>query len=945
MSKKKCTFTRLGASTLAAAVVVAGLGFGPAAIATPAADNSFPQTMAIPSADQTTNVAAPTVNSAYKYTDASGATKLSYTITGVAGATMQFRFTTGDERLWYSRGTIGAAGTGQSNNEFDPTRKGVEVRLVLNGQNSDNVVVNAADVKDQLPAPTVNSAYKYTDANGDTKYAYTVTGIPGMKVEHGAANAAWQPLGTLDNTGTTTFSGKSGSDTKNWDFRVTNADGTIRSPKTTITPAEVKNQLPAPTVTGAYKYTDADGKTMYSYTVTGAPGASAQLSWDGAGWGSSTIGLIGESGTSTFFTDRGAATGTIWARQGIGSQFSPSYKFDAAVIEQSKIDAGAGTAASVKVGKSASVEAMFKASGQINGATGTVEFTAPAGTTFADAQDTIRGAYQKPGEDWTSASMTLTDGQRSADGTKYTYKFANANTWVLPANSLMRWNITVAAASDAAPGAQTMSTTFSGAVTQGGFAASSSTPVTIEGSSIVDPTGSVSFDADVTKRATVSGTGAAGATITLYKGQTVVGTAPVGTNGQWSTQIAPLGAGSHTIRIAQTGIEGTQEATTTADYGSAVTLTAPATFTEGAMTVTGQSSQGAKVEIVTGGKTVDEFTVTNADGSFSRDLTDVGSGKIALTATADSKGAVTTTASAESTAPITAESVAMASHVKDGTFEPGLVTFAGRSTVGTTVTLNPFGFDDKYAAYNLTTTTDQWGEWTIQRNLSNTPYLLLSFKQTAQAGVTNQVTNYGLKPFQEIGAPGDLQLTNFKAGDFFNPGDQVFSGKATPGATVTLNPFGFDPKYTQYDITTIADAKTGNWEIRRGLAANTLYRELAVKQDPEEPGKVNKIEHITVAAYGWVGSAADLTVTSHADKTFTPGTEQTFTGTATAGTTVTLYPFGTDYESHKMTTLVDATGKWTIKRTLGNQVFPMVFTQTEQDGKVNTVDVRMTPTK
>ncbi|NII40929.1 hypothetical protein E9228_001565 [Curtobacterium flaccumfaciens] len=465
-------------------------------------------------------------------------------------------------------------------------------------------------------------------------------------------------------------------------------------------------------------------------------------------------------------------------------------------------------------------------------------------------------------------------------------------------------------------------------------------------SDVTAPTATVSFDEDdLSAKATVSGTGAAGATITVKDehGKTLGTTTVSGTTGtgNWSLPIDPIGPGKHTLTIEQTGIEGTQTATAEADFGAAVSLHDAGTFANGSMDVTGTSSEGAQVSITTGGKTIDTFEVTNEDGTFARTLEGLGSGAIQLTATAKSKGGLVTSDSLTAESPVKVEDLTVASHVRGGTFVPGPQTFTGHATAGTTVTLNPFGFEDKYAAYNLTTTTDQFGEWTITRGLSDTPYKLISFKQTAQRGVVNEILDYNLKPFKEIGEPGDLQFTNFKAGDFFNPGDQVFTGRATPGATVTLNPFGFDPRYAAYDLTTTADLTTGAWEIRRGLA-DTVYRELAVKQDPATDGKVNKIEHVTVAANGWVGAPANLVLKTPGN-TFTPG-EQTFSGTATAGTTVTLYPFGDDkYAEIKMTTKVDATGKWEIKRNLGNQVFPTVITQTEQDGKVNRVTHTMTP--
>jgi hypothetical protein len=461
-------------------------------------------------------------------------------------------------------------------------------------------------------------------------------------------------------------------------------------------------------------------------------------------------------------------------------------------------------------------------------------------------------------------------------------------------------------------------------------------------SSVANPTASVEFPDDVTKKAVVKGTGAEGATIAVKDengkrlGSTTV------QNGAWSLEIDPLGAGKHTLTIEQSGIEDTQTVTTEADFGAAVSLDAPTTFTGGKMTVTGKSSKGAQVVITTGGKQVDSFTVTNADGSFSRDLSGLGSGKIELQAIAKSKGALTTDTKATSTAPITAEAIQISSHVKNGTFTPGEQLFTGRGTVGATVTLNVHGFSPATAAQDLTTTVDQFGEWSIKRGLANTTYPLFSVKQTPQAGVTNELLNWNLRPYDGIGAPGDLQLTNFKDGDFFNPGDQTFAGKATPGATIVFNPFGLDnPAVEQYNITTKADPKTGDWTIRRAFA-NTNYDRIGVRQEPAAEGKVNQINGIGIAPYGWVGTPADLTVTSHADGTFTPG-NQTFTGTATPGTKVTLYAWG-DNPANPATAVADARGKWTINRILNTPpaTYNIKIIQEDAGTKASTVYLPLT---
>ncbi|GAA1494236.1 Ig-like domain-containing protein [Curtobacterium herbarum] len=469
-------------------------------------------------------------------------------------------------------------------------------------------------------------------------------------------------------------------------------------------------------------------------------------------------------------------------------------------------------------------------------------------------------------------------------------------------------------------------------------------------STVTAPTATVAFDEDdLSAKATVSGTGAAGATITVKdEDGTTLGTTKVsGTSGtgDWSLPIDPIGPGKHALTVEQTGIEGTQTATAEADFGAAVSLNGPATFADGTMDVTGTSSKGAQVSITTGGKTIDTFEVTNEDGTFDRTLKGLGAGAIQLTATAKSKGGLTTTDTLSATAPIPAESVQIGSHVKDGTFVPGPQLFTGRGTVGATITLNVHGFSAANAGYNLTTTVDQFGEWEIQRALGDTTYPLFSVKQTAQAGVVNELTNWNLRPYKEIGEPGDLQLTNFKDGDFFNPGDQTFSGKATPGATIRFNPFGLDnPAVAAYDIVTTADAKTGVWTIRRALA-NTNYDRIAVRQEPAVDGHVNQVDDIRVAPYGWLGAPADLTVTSPTAGSTAAAGVQTFTGTARPGTTVTVYVWG-DNPASPTTGVADARGNWRIDRPMGSYATPynVRVVQDHADGKVDTVRVPLTIT-
>jgi hypothetical protein len=475
--------------------------------------------------------------------------------------------------------------------------------------------------------------------------------------------------------------------------------------------------------------------------------------------------------------------------------------------------------------------------------------------------------------------------------------------------------------------------------------------------SLTPVTATPTFAATVTTPVSVDGTAEPGADIEIHRGQQTIARATADAQGSWSTTVPAPNAPGVAELVAVQRVEGKDvgRATFRVDYGPGVSVATPGgghTFdpSTGRLSVSGTAQDHAAVRVFekgTSSKTLGQ-AVADTDGSYTVDLTGLAEHEYSLFVQSTSKGNNRTAAQVTATpsaAPVVAADLAVASHVKGGTFVPGPQTFTGSATPGATVQMNPFGFTNpNFASYTLTTTADQFGSWTINRGLSDTPYPNISFKQTPHNGVVNELPNYDLKPYKEIGQPGDLTLTNFTAGDYFNPGDQIFTGTATPGATVTLNPFGFDPKYAAYDITTTADTTTGTWQIRRGLA-DVLYAKLAVKQDPEADGKVNRIEDITVAGNGWTnGTPADLVLTS-TDTTFTPGVV-TFTGTATPGKTITMFPFGDGQYAHiKDTVKANAIGKWEIKRTLSNQPYPAVFTQDTQNGKVNRITHTITPTK
>lgn len=275
-----------------------------------------------------------------------------------------------------------------------------------------------------------------------------------------------------------------------------------------------------------------------------------------------------------------------------------------------------------------SVEALFKTNGSISRPQGTVEFTAPEGTTFAAGQNTISGSYKVPGDDWKNTAMTLSNGVRSEDGTKYTYDFrTTTSTWNLPADSLMRWNIKVNTPATAEPSTGSMTTAFTGTAVEGSFNTTSTTATTIEGNRELAPitlTGPASVTPGVAN--TFTGTAEPGATFRVLNAsgtQIVPGTHEVDENGNWTfNRIVSNGAANFRFVIEQTknGQAVTSELfTIDATALAPVTVATPDRVTPGVVntfTGTGEPDATYRVLNISGTQIVPGTLQINAQGNW-----------------------------------------------------------------------------------------------------------------------------------------------------------------------------------------------------------------------------------------------------------------------------------------------------------------------------------------
>jgi hypothetical protein len=562
---------------------------------------------------------------------------------------------------------------------------------------------------------------------------------------------------------------------------------------------------------------------------------------------------------------------------------------------------------------------------------GTVTLTAPAGTTF-DAQTRIDASWRPVGgSSWSAiTSMPLTNGRLSNDGKTLTLDAKWVENHGAPEQ--YRYMVNVTADENAAASSGEMGFTFAGDSSKGDFRAQGKTTTTIT-PSVAAPTGSVTFSDDVTQKATVSGTGVDGATITLYAGDstTAIGTAVVN-NGTWSTTIDPIGAGDQKIRIEQSGIDGVQTAETTAQYGAAVTLDRPgsSTVTPGLVTVTGAGQAETTVTITGGAEPV--TTKVKADGTFTAQVVlEPSNTAKTLTAQQRSKGNLTTS----DTITVTPNGAQTAREVV--ITEPTSHTYQPNRSTTIRGTATPYAEIDLRFQWNDTVygkaKADINGNWSITRGFGPAAKYELTATQTRFDKTTSASTVFNLDP---EGITNKEVVITGPADHAYKPGEQTrVTGTATPYAKIELR---FQWNDTVYGTAT-ADAD-GNWNILRAYGPSATY-ELTAKQLRAD-GTTSLSNTFTLEA---TGIDRPFTLTTPAmDSTFEAGVPVSFTGTGTRGATITaIAPAWNNNEIFK--TEVDDNGKWEIRRGFSAGItYDLTLVQKPVDGEPTSIPgVHLTP--
>ncbi len=776
-----------------------------------------------------------------------GTTKYAYQVSGgVKGASLQGKAANASN--WDTLGTIGADGTAYiADTDKGVTEGDYQLREVFESTPSaTTTVAQSAIVKDQLPKVQIASATTFTSGDKDF-FSYEIKGVPGAKVQDGPTSGAWADLGAIPASGLlkvySSQRGPSGSAT--WDFRQT--AGTTVSEKVTLAASDYKpatlgaNVVSVDVEAGTamldgfapgnatavdITYTDKDGKTQspsakpadgtWTRTLSNLALGTTRVTLEAFN-GSDVIAettievdlpVVPLTATGSFAADNATnatITGTATPNTRVNAFHGESTKPAATTMSNDKgeytLSVNAPNMAGtyeLAVTQEIRGEQTSRQEVELDYGTG-VSITSPSGPEDVpeDGMLRIRGGAEK------NADVVVTE-KGKPETVLGSITAGDNGTYRVEIEGLEEREYTLVVS----------------ARSKGNNVTTAELVVNPGKSDVVNPTAEVTFDSDVTKKATVSGTGAKGAAITIKNGTDPIASATVGDDGTWSTQIDPIGPGSHELTIEQTGIEGTQTTSATADFGAAVTANAPtATVDSTLATVTGRGEPGATITLRDDTGTT-HTTTTGADGNWSiqgnfrPDTTRV-------TVTAHSKGALETTVAAELDINVSNRPLVITSPTQDDAkadrITAGKITFTGTATPFSTVELRTWPTIGRIV---FTTYADENGNWSATGELAAS-YYELAGQERAIGGYTDNIRMFA---FSTV-AFQDTVITSPTAQDVIPGGTDpgvVFAGTATPGATVEIwtwiNPRG------RLVATAKADG-LGNWKTKPGsLAADTTYK-------------------------------------------------------------------------------------------------------------------------
>ncbi|WP_213823393.1 Ig-like domain-containing protein, partial [Klebsiella oxytoca] len=440
---------------------------------------------------------------------------------------------------------------------------------------------------------------------------------------------------------------------------------------------------------------------------------------------------------------------------------------------------------------------------------------------------------------------------------------------------------------------------------------------------------------------TLSGTAEAGATVTIYDGETVLGTVVAGEDGRWSFTPDTLNEGSHSLSTTVTDKAGnvserspvfelTVDTVVTPVSGLQVTddvaghtgpLASGDLTNDATPALSGTAEAGATVTIYDG-DTVLGTVVAGEDGrwSYTPDALDEGSHSLSTTVT-DKAGNVSERSPAfELTVDTVVTPVSDLQVTDDVAGHTGPLTsgdltndatpaLSGTAEAGATVTI----YDGETVLGTVVAGED--GHWSFTPDTLNEGDHRLSTTVTDKAGnVSERSPAFELTVDTVVTPVSDLQVTDdvaghtgpLASGDLTNDATPALSGTAEAGATVTI-----------YDgdtvLGTVVAGEDGRWSFTPdALDEGSHSLSTTVTDKAGNVSERSPVFELTVDTV--VTPVSDLQVTDDVAGHTGPLTSgdltndatPTLSGTAEAGATVTIY----DGETVLGTVVAGEDGRW-----------------------------------
>ncbi|MGO2141004.1 MAG: hypothetical protein ACTH30_11400 [Leucobacter sp.] len=384
---------------------------------------------------------------------------------------------------------------------------------------------------------------------------------------------------------------------------------------------------------------------------------------------------------------------------------------------------------------------------------------------------------------------------------------------------------------------------------------------------------SVAFEADLSRRATVSGTAERGATVELWQGNTRHKTTVANAStGAYAIAIDAPNAGgvqNYTVKQVVSGSTAAGSVNVEADYGAAVSIIAPApgqTHNGGTLRFEGRGVPGGSVVVSEQGTTgVLGTAIVASNGIWSVSVANVAKKNLRFDATQTGRGSNVTVASVEINPGVTDEALQVLTPAEGAKLQPGTVTFTGTANAGAKIELR----SNVSGGLLGSGTASASGAWTVDvnRQLGAGEYTIVVKSGTLEVARSFTV---GENP---LTAP--LTVTSPANGATLAPGTVTFAGTAGAGAEIEIR------SRTTGSLLGIGTANTsGNWTVpvNRQLGVDTYYFQV-------KSGNQTVDRQFTIAEKQ-VGTV--LNVLTPSEGATVPSGRVTFTGIADPGVTVEL---------------------------------------------------------